>query len=118
MQVEIKSISSVDAHDLSSFVPEDPECFSLDVRIMMGPYGAEGEESFDIEICTPKWLEKSYPTDSIVMGRHMLIVQDYHFSRISGFIRAYVAKITGDSWDEIALKLSRLGHWEFEDYVE
>jgi hypothetical protein len=29
-----------------------------------------------------------------------------------------VANCEGDTWQQVALKVGRLGHWEFEDYRE
>jgi hypothetical protein len=45
-------------------------------------------------------------------------VRRYNFPRIEGFIRHYVDECSGETWEEIAEKLARLGKWEFEDYRE
>ena len=36
----------------------DPAEFSLLARMIVGPPGAPGEESFDVTLCTPEWLAK------------------------------------------------------------
>ena len=83
---------------------------------MVGPDNSEGEESFEIEVCTPKWLMENYSSEEIILGRHLLIVQKFDYKSIHRRILTYLAQCTGDNWSEIALKVSRLGKWEFEDY--
>jgi hypothetical protein len=31
-------------------------------------------------------------------------------------IRKFIERSSGESWDEVALKVARIGFWEFEDY--
>lgn len=54
---EIKYFHSPDADDLGRYEPPDPDKFALLVQIMVGPSGTEGEESFDVQVVTPGWLE-------------------------------------------------------------
>ena len=83
---------------------------------MVGPEGGEGEESFDIDVCTPKWLEEACQGEGFVVGRHYLIVARYEVTQLKSVITGLVEKCEGDSWPEVAEKVSRIGHWEFEDY--
>jgi hypothetical protein len=103
-------------YDLESFAPADPTCFGFLLQAMFGPEAARGEESFDILVCTPSWLASEVEREGIVNGRHTLIVAAYDLSRIRSFLTAYANTCTGETWHEAALKLSRLGKWEFEDY--
>ncbi|MCF5941735.1 immunity 8 family protein [Xanthomonas perforans] len=47
----------------------------------------------------------------------MLIVENYDYDEIREFISEYVGSFEGAEWNEIAIKLSRVMSWEFEDYV-
>jgi Immunity protein 8 len=85
---------------------------------MVGPVGEKGEESFDVVVCTPQWLDETLADEDLLIGRHRLIVKEYSFPRIEQFIRNYVNAWSGDSWEEIGAKVGRLGKWEFEDYRE
>ncbi len=85
---------------------------------MIGPQGGRGEESFDVFVCTPRWLEENRQNDGVVCGRHMLIMFDYNYERLKAFFEKAAAEATGESWREVALSLSRIGKWEFEDYRE
>lgn len=116
MRAEVKRFHSPDIYDLASYDPIEKDCFGFLLQVMVGPVGEEAEESFDIVVATPAWLSEHHRPEDIVVGRHHLIVFRYDFSALSRFIRGYVSRCEGDTWEEIALKLSRLGQWEFEDY--
>jgi len=115
MHAEIKYIHSPDIEDISTYQPEDTGCFSFLLQVMVGPNNQEGEESFDIEVVTPKWLLKKYDEDEILIGRHRLIVFKYDWDRIMRTINRHCESCNGETWSEIAEKVGRLGRWEFED---
>lgn len=115
MRAEIKTIVSLDIDDLSNYVPKTDD-FSFLLRVIVGPENSEGEESFDITVCTLQWLQKQLNHIDVMMGRHHLIVKDYDYEKILDAIYRYVESCEGDNWNEVALKLSCLGYWEFEDY--
>jgi len=83
---------------------------------MIGPKGAVGEESFDINVCTPSWLSREVTNTGFVWGRHYLVVADYDLARIKTIISSRVTACSGESWKQVGEKLSRIGYWEFEDY--
>ncbi|WP_082741985.1 immunity 8 family protein [Burkholderia sp. MSMB1072] len=113
MQAIVKDISN-GFFDLKTFVPDDPHCFDLLVRICIGRTDTVGADDFYLNICTPEWLAKNIwqPT----WGRHMLIVREYNLSVIEKFIGDYVATCQGDKWNAIGERLGRMFAWEFEDY--
>ncbi|QYN48695.1 hypothetical protein GYM73_03455 [Apibacter sp. ESL0432] len=103
---------------LSDYFPLDKFNFNVPIRMIVGESMNKGEESFDLTICTPKWLLQNMKEEDIFFARHYLIVKEYDYARIYNYIKKYVDGLTGDTWDEIGLKLSRIGYWEFEDYKE
>lgn len=114
MQAELRQLISPDTPDLERYRP-DNEAFAISVQAIVGPNGAEGEESFDFTICTPEWIRQRYG-DEIIIGLHHLIVPSYDHAKIAAFIEKFVSTCFGDNWTEVARKLTRLGSWEFEDY--
>jgi len=117
MRAVLKGLHSPDIYDLKTYSPNEPDNFGFLLQAMIGPAGQEGEESFDIVVCTPEWLKWNHTTE-VVLGRHHLIVFEYNYERLTGYIAAYAEECTGESWQEIAQLLGRLGKWEFEDYQE
>lgn len=113
----LNRLHSPDVFDLESFAPEDPACFSFLLQAMFGPDGGEGEESFDILVCTPAKLALEVESKGIVDGRHHLVVHRFDLEQIRSFLIAYANICTGRTWQEVAIKLSRLGKWEFADYT-
>lgn len=118
MKAELKRVHSPDIDDLKNYKPENPKHFAFLLQAMIGPQGMDGEESFNIEVCTPQWLEETYDVEDVVIGRHHFIVREYNYERIIRTIEDFIQDCSGNSWTEVAEKVSRLGMWEFEDYVE
>lgn len=118
MRAKIKKLHTPDASSLANFAPDDISDFCLLVQIIVGPEGADGEESFDLEVVTPKELARRADRTGPVSGRHLLIVNQFDSSEIQTWIEKAVAACSGRDWKEIASRLSRIGHWEFEDYED
>lgn len=102
--------------DLERYIPADPERFSITVRAMVGPAEADGAESFDINICTAKWLEERLANEDFVLGMHRLFVKTYDPREIRRFITRSIERYGGATWKEVAEKISRVAYWEFEGY--
>jgi hypothetical protein len=115
MRAELKFLYSPDADPLEDFVPTGP--FGILITAMIGPAGEEGHESFDFMLCTPEWLSSNM-REEFRIGRHYLFVQDFSYTKLEQFVRAYCASCGEEAkWRPLAEKLARLGKWEFEDYV-
>lgn len=113
---EVKNIVSPDIFDFETYYPEDDECFYFLLSVIVGIKGTEVEETFNVEICTPKWLMTNYTEDDIILGKNKIIVFKYNRDKIFRRVRALFDGRDGNTWEEIAIKLSRIGQWEFEDY--
>lgn len=117
MKAAIRRFHSPDIQDLAAYQPVDQEDFAFLLQVMIGPEGGDGEESFDIAVCSPKWLLNAHGEHGVVIGRHHLIMMRYDFSRMKEAVHGFCQHLSADTWEELATKLGRLGKWEFEDYV-
>ena len=45
------------------------------------------------------------------------IVLEYNFARIHNYVRQLIEACVGETWEQVALQVGRLGKWEFEDYT-
>lgn len=113
---EVKGLYSLEVDNLEQYTPDTPDVFLLQVRAIVGPRGAPGEESFDIKVCTPGWLADMCEIEDFVVGRHYLIVARYDFVALKRNIVRLIESCSGNSWQEVAQKVARIGYWEFEDY--
>ncbi len=116
MRPLIKRICTIDGGDAATYRPKEADQFALVVRLFVGPSSGEGEESFDVTICTPSWLRAECQRDGFIIGRHHLIVLSYDFEFIRRTLTRLVERYSGATWEETADKVSRIGYWEFEDY--
>ncbi len=115
ISAQLKHIYTWQMDDLELHVPADPTKFCVLVRAMVGPRDQEGEESFDISVCTPKWLVEQVEREGFVLGIHHLFVKTYDVVEIKALLRKVMERYSGNSWREVANKLSRVAHWEFEE---
>ena len=117
MRPVLKNIMTIGGDDASKFTPGDSKYFSLWLRLQVGPSDGEGSESFDVLVCSPGWLACQCERDGFVIGRHHFVVNQYRFDFIRDKLIKYIGHCSGENWPEIAGKVARIGHWEFEDYV-
>jgi hypothetical protein len=83
---------------------------------MAGPEGKQGEESFDVVVCTPRWLARRVRDEGAIIGRHHLIVERWDAARVRRCLTDAAESQEAQTWPELAAKIGRIGKWEFEDY--
>jgi len=113
---ELRGLHSPDVEDLSAFRPSEGVAFSILVQAVFGPAGAEGEESFDIVVCSPEWLAEELTRHAAITGRHLMIVKSFDLEAFRRHLVEIASRCQGATWVDVATKLSTIGRWEFEDY--
>lgn len=117
MRAKLRRLHSPDAEPLSEFAPEDPEVFGVLVQALVGPSDGEGEESFDIVVCTARWFDTRPFEKGFAWPRHHLFLNRWDYSTAERAINDVVSRAEGPDWRSIAGQIGRYGGWEFEDYT-
>jgi len=86
------------------------------IQMMIGPTDGPGEESFNVVVCTPAWLEGRVREDGPVVGRHHLVVESFDWPRVRLYLNELIDELEGENWTDVATKIGRIGKWEFEEY--
>lgn len=89
MNAKLKRLHSPDIYNLENYQPECAGSFCFLLQAMIGPEAEEGEESYDIEVCTPAWIEENLGLDKALVGHHYLIGRDYNYQKIALFIEIF-----------------------------
>lgn len=117
IKAELKYLHSPDIHNLQTFYPEVEDNFGFSLQIIAGREGcSEDGESFDVFVCTPKWLLENHSEGDIVIGLHHIIVFEYTYKRMYDKISQIIRRINATSWQEFGLEFGKFGRWEFENY--
>lgn len=117
MKASLRRLTSPDVSNLESYAPPQSEVFGFLLQVFAGPEDGSGEETFSLTVCTPRWLEQQYEESAVVSGCHHLIVFRYDYARLLQVIASHLDSVEGESWLEVATKLSLFGKWEFQDYA-
>lgn len=114
MRAELKAIISSDFDERS--YRETSLSFSFWTQVFAGPDGEQGREQFQVEVCSPQWLLEHHNEEDVIFGTGRIIAFEYDWPRIERAVRRWVGGWSADTWHELALKLARLGAWEFDNY--
>lgn len=117
MRATIRYFHSPDI-DIDNYQPGDPTNVGFLLQLFVGPSDGQGEESFDVVVCTPKWLQEQVMREGAIFGRHHLVVDRYDVDFIKQTLIDAVNSQKGADWPTLALKLATIGRWEFEDYAK
>ena len=116
MNAELKRLHSPDVYDLRTFRPNDPTKFGVFVQAMIGPAGDDSSESFDLTVCTPRWLAEKVESEGPTIGLHHIVVAVFDYDALFAAVQTFCSRCEGSTWEEVCRKVGRLGRWEFDAY--
>ena len=114
MRARLKGLRSDEVPDLSRWAPPDPEAFAIPLVLEVGPLGIRGRERFEVLVVTPGWLHERHGRRGVVSGRGLLVVFEWSYERVRGWLAREVERCTGRTWPEVARKVGRIATWEGE----
>lgn len=101
--------------NIESYVPADVFNFSVDLELTISLEGqGNASERFNIEICTPSWVENSLKQEGCIIGSGRLLVRCYSYEVIRIFIDRYIKSCRGKTVDDVLRRVGLLGDWESE----
>jgi hypothetical protein len=102
VRAELRSLDSADAPEgLESFRPGEP-----------------GADLFYFHVCSPRWIETNPPPKGFEFMHGFLVLTRWDHKVVVRAIKDLCLRTEGADWQEVAMKLSRYGNWEFADYRE
>jgi Immunity protein 8 len=115
MRPVIRDISSYDVADLESWQPG--EAFWVVIQLEIGIDGEVSSDVFDLVVCSPAgFAEKLLKSVPIASGWHRVFMQQYDFKVLRNWLDKVLAASEGETWEDIAAKLSHIALWEWETY--
>jgi hypothetical protein len=118
MRCELRSLWSPDvaSGSLGDFEPADPSAFGLFVQAAIGPVDGEGEEVFDLMVCSPVWLAAQPFEKGYRWGRGKLLTLRWDPQIVERAVRDICLRSEGEDWAAIARRLAQVMDWEFSGY--
>jgi hypothetical protein len=115
----LKSLDTADAPGsaLAAFRPSHAEHFALVVAATIGPANGSGGELFQFNARSPSWHAAENRPKGFAFER-ALVVDRWTAELVERAIADLCRRTEGDTWQEIAQRLSRYAEWESEDYCE
>lgn len=88
--------------------------FLLSCTACIGTKESNGCDYFDFTIISPKALEKELRVTNLILGRAYFIVDHLDMSLLKQRIEDILSNCQGETWEDVALKLSPYFYWEYE----
>ena len=116
MKAVIKRYHYEESEDLSTYKADEPAVFGYTLTFTIGPNSGAGEDYFEVFVASTRYLAQLDSAQAPAFLRHVIVAPDYNVPAAVALIEKYVSVLDEPSWAELAIKLSRVLRWEFEDY--
>ena len=114
MAIVFPELRSLHSPDLArDHEPADPGDAAVLFEASIGPKGQDGAEVFSFVAITPRALARDQGSR---WGRGYLILNHVSWAGVEAAVRNLISHCSGDNWAQVAEKLNRETHWEFEAY--
>lgn len=116
MRAAIREYECYDSDDLSTYNPEEPQVFGFTLAFSIGVEGQTSSDLFEVLVASAPYLAQRYPEQAVVFLRHIILASDYNVNAAVALMNKFVSSLEGSSWQELAIKISAVARWEYEDY--
>jgi len=106
---ELKSLHSPDLP--KDHEPVDPADAAVLFEASIGPKDQQSAEVFSFVAITPRALARDQGTR---WGRGYLILNHVSWAGVEAAVRNLLPHCSGDTWAQVAERLNREMHWQFE----
>jgi hypothetical protein len=110
---ELRGIDWYEEGSLENHHPDPERPFWFEVNLTVGEKGHRGADLFVVTVCNVLAIGVDLKRGP-VLGFGRFIVERFDFLEFQRAMREYCAQCVGESWKEVALKVSRIGTWEFD----
>ena len=119
MHASLRSLDSpaLAPESLESYRPPLLDDFGILLLALIGPQDDVGEEAFFVTVCSAKWLARVTGEENGKGFEFVRVVDRWDLDLFRRAIGDLCSHTSGESWSEVANKLSRYLAWEFEDYT-
>ena len=114
MRASLRGFYSSDV-DLAAWRPDDGENFSIGVTASSARATRAGRRC-STSTCAPHAGVEHPPEKNFDFVRSTLLMQRWDYQTLQRALEDLCLRTAGADWNEVARRLSRYGHWEFEDY--
>jgi hypothetical protein len=119
VRAELRGLYCPESPDrtVAGYRPEDAESFEVRVQAFIGPSSLGGEETFEFVICSRDRLRDQPLPKGFAFQRAALLLERWDPTLIERAIGDLCRTTEGATWDDVALRLSRFGIWEYESWA-
>jgi immunity protein 8 of polymorphic toxin system len=118
VRAELRGVYSPDIADLEAYRPKDGDNFHVAITAFIGPADGPGEETFQFAVCTARWIQENPPPKGFQFMRSTILLTRWDYATLNRALTDLSRHTSADDWPSLALRLSRYGHWEYEDDTE
>lgn len=130
VRAELKLMYSPDCPEgIQHYAPDDPQGFCISIQAFIGTTDDDTSDSFDVLVCTPRWLDKNLkdprlragqPRDwtwlppRIDFGRSLVLMERWDYPLLHDSLIRLCASFEAPDWGSLASRIDKYLPWEYD----
>lgn len=116
LQAELRALETQSGDQLTEVTPVSGS-FCHTLRAEIGISGEVGADAFELDVCSPEWLESELETYPALSGGSRVFMRRFDPEEVETYVRKRLRHAVGDDWQAIAQQIGQWARWEFADYT-